>query len=267
MIRQADFAGSFYPSARGDLEAQIEKCVDADAERESAIGVISPHAGYVYSGLVAGALWSRVELPDTVVILAPNHHGAGRRLALWPEGEWATPLGNAAIDQDLTDAIAEACPLVDRDPVAHRGEHSAEVQVPFLQYFKPDVQLASIVIAERQLAPLKELGAALAGVIERSAKRVLVLASSDMSHFETQATANQLDRMALEQVEAMDEDGLWRVVHERRISMCGVSPTIAMLACAKKLGAAEAEIVKYQTSGDVTGDMSRVVGYAAVIVR
>lgn len=269
MIRKAAFAGPmrFYAGTRERLTEQIERYVMPDAAKETALGVISPHAGYDYSGPVAGELWSKIEAPETTVILAPNHHGMGEPFALWPSGSWETPLGEVRVDQELTDAIADQCPLVSRDPSAHYGEHAVEVQVPFLQYFRNDAKLVAMVLSEHRLEPLQQLGEALARVIAEAGRDVLVVASSDMSHFETQSTANELDHMALDQVLALDEAGLWRVVRDGRISMCGVSPSISMLACAKKLGATEATLVRYQTSGDVTGDMSRVVGYAGVTVR
>lgn len=269
MIREAAFAGpmGFYAGTRESLMAQIERYVVPGAPKVKALGVMSPHAGYDYSGPVAGELWSKVVVPETVVILAPNHHGMGELFSIWPEGSWRTPLGEVQIDQEITNAITERCPLVQQDPSAHGREHSAEVQVPFMQYFRDDVKLAAIVIADHRLEPLQQLGEALAEVIAGMTREVPVVASSDLSHFETQAKANELDKMALDEVVAMDEEGLWRVVHSKGISMCGVSPTIAMLTCAKKLGATEAALLRYQTSGDVTGDRSRVVGYGAVVVK
>ena len=269
MIREAAFAGptSFYAGTRESLTAQIERYLVPGAPKEKALGVMSPHAGYDYSGPVAGELWSKVVVPETVVVLAPNHHGMGELFSIWPEGAWQTPLGEVPVDQELTDAIVEKCSLVQRDPSAHGREHSAEVQVPFIQHFRDDVKLAAIVMADRRLEPLQQLGEALAEVIAETTREVLVVASSDMSHFETQAKANELDRLALDAVVAMDEEGLWRVVHSKGITMCGVSPTIVMLTCVKKLGATEATLLRYQTSGDVTGDMSQVVGYGAVIVK
>lgn len=269
MIREAAFAGPmrFYAGTRESLTKQIERYIVPDAAKETALGVLSPHAGYDYSGPVAGELWSRIVVPETIVILAPSHHGVGARFAVWPEGSWVTPLGEVRVDQEVTDAILDRCPLVRRDPSAHYDEHSVEVQVPFAQYFRRDVKLVALVIAEHRLELLQQLGEALACVIGEAGRGVLVVASSDMSHFETQATANELDHMALDRVLALDEAGLWRVVHERRISMCGVSPTVSMLACAKKLGGTTAALVRYQTSGDVTGDMSGVVGYAGVTVK
>jgi len=258
---------SFYAGTRESLTAQIERCLVPDAPKEKALGVVSPHAGYDYSGPVAGELWSKVVVPETVVILAPNHHGMGELISIWPEGLWQTPLGDVQVDQEITDAITAACSLVQPDPSAHGREHSAEVRVPFIQYFREDVRLAAVVIADHRLEPLQQLGEALAEVVAGTEREVLVVASSDLSHFETQTKANELDGMALDKVVAMDEEGLWRVVHNKGISMCGVSPTIAMLTCAKKLGATEATLLRYQTSGDVTGDMSRVVGYGAVVVK
>ena len=269
MIRKPAFAGPmrFYEGTADGLRAQIEQYVIADAQQTRALGAVSPHAGYAYSGRVAGELWSQVQIPETVVILAPNHRHIGESFAIWPDGAWLTPLGESLIDEDLTDAIVEAHPAVCKDSSAHLQEHSAEVQLPFLQYFRPDVSIVSIIVAERECARLERFGHALAGVIAETGRDILVLASSDMTHFETQATANKLDHMALERVLALDEVGLWEVVRRHRISMCGVAPTVAMLACVKRLGAAGARLVRYETSGDITGDTSEVVGYAGVMVN
>jgi len=256
----------FYEGTESALRAQIERFLVPDAAKEAALGIMGPHAGYVYSGPVAGELWSRAAVTDTVVVLAPNHTGTGEPMALWPEGAWETPLGRVEIDAALSGALAAGCSWVTPDPSAHMAEHSAEVQVPFMQYFRPDAKLVAVVISEHRLDRLVDLGQALAQAITQSAGDVLVVASSDMSHFETQERAHALDHAAIEQVLALDERGLWETVRDQRISMCGVGPTVAMLTCTKALGATQARLVRYQTSGDVTGDLRQVVGYAGVLV-
>lgn len=267
-IRRPAFAGPlrFYEDTDSALRAQIEGFLVPDAAKEAALGIMSPHAGYMFSGPVAGELWSRAAVTDTVVVIAPNHTGTGEPIALWPEGAWETPLGRVEIDAALSDALAAGCSWVTRDPSAHMTEHSVEVQVPFMQYFRPDAKLVAVVVAEHRLDRLVDLGQALAQAITQSTGDVLVVASSDMSHFETQPRAHALDHAAIEQVLALDERGLWETVRDQRISMCGVCPTVAMLACTKALGATQARLVRYQTSGDVTGDLRQVVGYAGVLV-
>ena len=264
MIRRPAVAGTFYPGSRESLSRQISGFEVKGEARLRCIGAVAPHAGYVYSGAVAGELYSKIEIPPVVIILAPNHRGPFVRFALSPAEKWQTPLGDAEIDADLASAIARTFPPLELEAAPHYYEHSAEVQVPFLQYFRPDVKIVPIVIAEHECEPLIDLGKALAQCIRN--QDVLIVASSDMTHFEDAASARHRDMMAIEKVLAIDPEGLHEVVHTNDISMCGVSPAIAMLAAARELGAKTAELVRYANSGDVSGDHSSVVGYASVRV-
>ena len=264
MIRKPAVAGQFYPGTREAVTRHIRSFDGKVAQKLPCIGGIAPHAGYMYSGSVAGELYSCIEITPTVIILAPNHRGPFVRFALSPADSWHTPLGDAAVDKELAEAIAKAFPALELNAAPHEAEHSAEVQVPFLQYFRPDVKILPIVIAEQDYEPLAQLGAAIAGAIR--GKNVLVIASSDMTHFENAENAKRLDTMALDKVRALDPKALHKVVHENDISMCGISPAVVMLNAAIELGAKNAEIVRYANSGDVTGDFNSVVGYASVRV-
>jgi len=263
-IRRPAVAGTFYPGSRESLSRQISGFEVKGECRQRCVGAMAPHAGYVYSGAVAGELYSRIEIPPSVIILAPNHRGPFVRFALSPAAKWQTPLGDVEVDADLAAAIGKAFPALELDAAPHTYEHSAEVQVPFLQHFRPDVKIVPIVIAEHECEPLVELGEAIAECIRE--RDVLIVASSDMTHFEDAASAGRRDKMALEKVLALDPEGLHQVVHANGISMCGVSPAVVMLSAARTLGAKNAELVRYANSGDVSGDRSNVVGYAAVRV-
>jgi AmmeMemoRadiSam system protein B len=263
VTRNPAVAGQFYPAVRAKLEAELRAMTATDGRRESALAVMCPHAGYVYSGAIAGQVYSRVAIPPTVLILAPSHTGLGAEFALFPDGSWKTPLGEAQIDAELNALIVKNAPLVSEDALAHSREHSAEVQVPFL---RPDVKIASIVIGSGDLKKLKELGSGIGKAISELGRPVLVVSSSDMTHYEPAKTAAEKDARAIEQILALDEDGLFEVVRENRITMCGVAPTVAMIACAKVLGAKKASLVKYANSGEVSGDFDEVVGYAGIIV-
>ena len=264
MIRKPAVAGQFYPATREAVARQIRSFDRKVARKLPCIGGIAPHAGYMYSGSVAGELYSCIEITPTVIILAPNHRGPLVRFALSPADSWQTPLGNTEIDKELAEAIRTSFPAMTLDAAPHEREHSAEVQVPFLQYFRPDVKIVPVVIAEPDYEPLAQLGAAIANAIR--GKNVLVIASSDMTHFENAETAKRMDTMALDKVLALDPKGLHEVVRENDITMCGISPAVVMLTAAIELGAKKAELIRYANSGDVTGDCTSVVGYASVRV-
>ena len=262
MIRRPAVAGTFYPDDEQALTKELARCTDKNAPKQPCIGAVVPHAGYMFSGAIAGELFSQIDIPPTVVILAPNHRGPLVPFALSPADSWRTPLGDVDIDKELAEAIAGGCPLVQYNAAPHANEHSAEVQVPFLQYFRPDVKIVPMVIGEHNYEPLVELGSCLAESVR--GKNVLILASSDMTHFKDAQTAKQLDDMALEQILALDALALHQTVVSNRISMCGFAPAVAMITAAVHLGAQNAPLIRYGNSGDVTGDFSSVVGYASV---
>jgi len=266
MVRQPAVAGQFYPGRRDDLERLLGELIPRDLPRQKIIGVMAPHAGYVYSGGIAGATFARAEIPDRVVILGPNHHGIGAPQALFTSGAWSTPLGEVSIDADLATRLLQECPRLETDERAHRAEHSLEVMVPFLQELNPKVRIVPICLGRSSLQDLLELGESLGRAVKGIDEPVLLVASTDMTHYESGQAARTKDQLALEQVLALDPAGLYQTVRQYGISMCGVYPVVAMLAAAKVLGAREATLVHYGNSGDVTGDQQQVVGYAGVLV-
>ncbi|KKO20104.1 MAG: hypothetical protein BROFUL_01179 [Candidatus Brocadia fulgida] len=267
IIRQPAVAGSFYSDNPTQLQSDIEGFVVRDCDKQPVLGVISPHAGYIYSGRVAGNLYSRITIPDTVVILAPNHTGYGAPYSIWPGGQWRTPLGDVTIDEVVVEELTDACSLLEKDRAAHLYEHAAEVQIPFIQYFNPRSEIVVIVLSARSVEDLKNIGKKLSQVLQKLRPHALVVASSDMTHHESQASANRKDKIAIGEVLAMNEDALYSKVREMNITMCGIYPAVTMLVCSKERGAKRAELVRYETSGDITGDYDHVVGYAGIIVR
>ncbi len=266
MIRNPVVSGQFYPDSPDQLRAMIGGFVDEKAEKEEVIGLVSPHAGYIFSGPVAGAVISKVKFKDTFVIMGPNHTGRGKPLSIMTQGTWKTPLGEVEIDSELGKRILATSSHLQEDHVAHQYEHSIEVQIPFLQYFKPDIKLVPIILAYSSLATYKEIGKELAKAIKDLNKEVVIIASSDMTHYEPQESAQRKDTQAIDAILDLNEDELFKRVDELNISMCGYAPTICLISVAKELGATRAELVRYQTSGDVTGDYSAVVGYAGIII-
>jgi MEMO1 family protein len=266
MQRQPAVAGQFYPGnpeqLRFDLAAMIPECT----EKIHVIGIIAPHAGYIYSGGIAGKVYSTIKIPATVLVLGPNHHGMGEGAALYPAGEWQTPLGPVVINSRLNSLIVKYTPLVSYDTRAHQFEHSLEVQIPFLQSLRPEVTISTLCLAHSDFASLREIGQGIAGAITEYGEDVLILASSDMTHYESAESARRKDMLALDRVLSFDAEGLLRECRSEQITMCGAAPAAVMLVAAKALGATRAELVAYGNSGDITGDNRQVVGYAAVTV-
>ena len=267
MMRRTAVAGQFYPASASELRETIKAMVKEDVAKEEAIGLLAPHAGYIYSGAVAGATISRVKLKDTVIIMGPNHTGAGPPFSIMAEGRWETPLGEVEIDAELARKMLESSRYQEEDDRAHIYEHSIEVQLPFLQYFKPDFRLVPIIFGHPDGAIYKEVGREIAEAIRALGKEVLIVASSDMSHYEPQESAQKKDTQAIGAMLKLDEDELLKRVAELNITMCGYAPAVSLIVAAKALGATSAELVKYQTSGEVSGDYSAVVGYAGIIIK
>lgn len=266
MIRQPAVAGQFYSSNQDKLRSDIQRFVHSATQREKAIGIIAPHAGYVYSGAVAGSVYSLVEIPDAVVILGPNHHGFGAEKALYPRGEWITPLGSTKINDTLAELLKKSSNLVEEDVIAHHYEHSLEVQLPFLQYLNPKVTIVPVCISQSDYSSCRELGIGIAKAIKEYDGEVLIVASSDMTHYEPASTARIKDELLLNEVILLNPEELLRKCRMERVSMCGVIPATVMIVAALELGATGAKLVQYATSGDVTGDNDRVVAYAALTV-
>ncbi|HOX54981.1 MAG TPA: AmmeMemoRadiSam system protein B [Candidatus Omnitrophota bacterium] len=268
MVRRAAVSGQFYPSAKASLLNQIEGFIDKTAEKTDAFGAIMPHAGYVYSGLVAGQTASSFLSKDRYILIGPNHTGFGKPFSIMTEGIWDSPLGKVEIDSSLAGAILTKSKFLKEDSLAHTQEHSIEVEIPFLQYFKPDFKFVPIAVFPAELKIYKEIAQSIAKAIEEFAdkKRTMIIASSDMTHYEPQEAAHYKDKIAIDAILKLDEDELFDKVKDLDISMCGYAPAVIMLAATKILGAKKAKLIKYQTSGDVSGDYSAVVGYAGVIV-
>jgi AmmeMemoRadiSam system protein B len=266
MVRKPCVSGSFYPDDRRELAETVCGLLVACGEKETARGVIVPHAGYVYSGAVAGAVYGRVVVPPLVVMLGPNHTGRGPEFSLMVEGRWQTPLGEVPVSPLARDLLA-ASALLAADTSAHQAEHSLEVQLPFLQVCAPPgPAIIPIITASRDPEALAALGRELAEFIGRCGIEALLLASSDLSHYEPDRIARAKDALALEPVGRLAPDELLRRVEAENISMCGAGPAAAVLYAARRLGATGARVVRYATSAEASGDFRRVVGYAGVII-
>jgi hypothetical protein len=266
MIRNAAVAGQFYPGWAGELKEMISSMTDKAAEKAEVIGIVSPHAGYVYSGPVAGAVFSRIKFSGTFVLIGPNHRGMGKPLGIATDGVWKTPLGDVPIDRELAKAILKSSDNLEEDSAAHRYEHSLEVQVPFLQYFKPDVMIVPILLSLANPLVYKEVGKAVAEAIKGTGSDAIILASSDMTHYEPHERAKEKDRKAIDSILELDADEMLKRLSKYQISMCGYAPVVSLITAARLMGARKAELVKYQTSGDTSGDYSAVVGYASIII-
>ena len=266
-IRHPAVAGRFYPRDRNTLLKDVKSYLSPQAATIPALGCVTPHAGYIYSGAVAGAVYAQVDLPRRIIVLCPNHTGKGRPLAIMSQGAWETPLGQVPIDAALADDLKRRFPLLTEDADAHRSEHAIEVELPFLQARRPDFTFVPIALGTAQFDILEKLSEAVADTIHSQAERILIVASSDMNHYENDAITRIKDHKAIDRMLALDPHGLFDVVMREEISMCGFGPAVVMLTATMRLGATSAELIKYATSGDVSGDREMVVGYAGVVVR
>jgi AmmeMemoRadiSam system protein B len=267
MIRKAFAAGRFYPGSASEIREMMAVLVDKKARKEAAIGLLMPHAGYPYSGPVAGATISRVKFRDTFIIMGPSHTGLGKPYSIMTEGSWQTPLGEVEIDSALGKKLLAVSDYLQEDEAAHLYEHAVEVQVPFLQYLKPDIRIVPIILAYAPTEIYKAIGRDIARAIKESDSKAVIIASGDMTHYEPQKIAEAKDKKAIEAMLKLDEDELTRRYEELNISMCAYGPAVCLISAAKELGATGAELVRYQTSGDTTGDYSSVVGYAGLIIK
>jgi len=270
LLRHPAVAGRFYPGDPDELRTEaLDYLSQAGSTKQTlvrALGCIAPHAGYMYSGHVAGAVFAALEVPRRCIVLCPNHTGQGRSLAMMSEGAWQTPLGEVPLDAELAAALKLRFPALQEDSAAHRAEHAAEVEIPFLQLRQPQLSFVPIALGTGQFEILEQLGTALADVIAAQSDRVLIVASSDMNHYESDTITRAKDHRAIERILSLDPRGLFDVVTQQDISMCGFGPAVAMLTAARRLGAKSAELVKYATSGDISGDRNMVVGYAGVVI-
>ena len=267
MRRSPAVAGQFYQGTASKLTQQVKQYINSNAVKEHAIGILSPHAGLIYSGSVAGEVYSAIEFPKTFVLIGPNHTGIGAKVSMMASGEWEIPTGIFSIDEKLSRRIAANTPLISEDAQAHTFEHSLEVQLPFIAYFSTEPKIVPITVMSASLEECRLLGEGIAKSIKEVNYSVVIVASSDMSHYVPEDVARQKDKKAIEMIKSINPEGLYTVVSRERISMCGYLPATVMLFAAKALGAIEARLVKYSTSGEVSGDYDQVVGYAGMIVK
>jgi hypothetical protein len=266
MERPPAVAGQFYPLAPAELDREVRRLTRDIPETLPARGILVPHAGYVYSGPVAGEVYSSVVIPDRQIVFCPNHTGTGADAAVMASGAWRMPWGAVPIDEDLAGRLLSASALLSEDASAHRREHSLEVQLPFLKRFRESFRFVPIALGRLSLSDCRDLGEAVAAVLRDDPSPTLLIASSDMTHYETDAVAREKDRKAIARILSLDPEGLYRTVRSERITMCGVIPATVMLFAALSLGAREARLIKYATSGDVSGDYGQVVGYAGMAI-
>lgn len=265
--RRPSVAGQFYSASKVNLEKELSRLIDKDAKKRDYLGAVSPHAGYIYSGMVAGRTLSRIKFKDSFIILGPNHTGLGEPFAIMARGHWQMPMGDVEIDNDLASVILKNSKYIKEDSSAHVYEHSVEVQLPFLQFIKRDFKFVPIIISSADLDTFKKIGRELAQSIKDSKKEVVIIASSDMTHYESHESVKAKDKKAIDAILKLDEDLLMDEIQRWDISMCGYAPTVVMLAALKDLGAKEAELVDYRTSGDASGDYSSVVGYSGILIK
>lgn len=267
MIRRAQVAGQFYPAGPAVLRKQLGGLIEKRAKKQDAWGLVLPHAGYIYSGKVAGACFSQVKLTKTVIVLGPNHTGMGKPFSIMTEGSWQMPMGNVEIDGLLAKRILNQSKYLQQDTEAHLYEHSIEVQLPFMQYNLAEVKIVPIIVSAADFETYDEVGQAIARALKQANLNCLIIASSDMTHYQPQEKAKQNDQQAIEAILKLDAKELLERVERFNITMCGYGPVACMLSAARRLGAKSARLLEYQTSGDASGDYSSVVGYAGIVIK
>jgi MEMO1 family protein len=268
MIRHPAVAHQFYPGDPPALRRTIAGLLpESGLQKKKALAVIAPHAGYIYSGEVAAETFARVEIPPAIILIGPNHRDSGAKVAIMREGRWEMPLGDVPLNRELAAHIIGQEPeLIAEDENAHRYEHSLEVQLPFLQYLQQELSLTPLVLSRLSYPQCGRLGRAIAAAVGGYGKPVLIVASTDMTHYETRAAAAGKDQLAIKHIEELDPEGLYRTVAYQQISMCGVIPTTVALIAAIELGARQAELIRYTDSGETSGDLDQVVGYAGLVI-
>jgi AmmeMemoRadiSam system protein B len=269
MIRLPAVAGQFYPANPRELSSLIHRFIKENGEPQKVRvqACLVPHAGYIYSGHVAAAVFSQIVIPNKIIVLGVRHQPYGEELAIVSHGTWRTPLGEATIDRALALRLRAACPALQEDEVAHAREHSLEVEMPFLQLLQAEFTFVPVAIGSTRFEELVKLGEGVAEVVAGSKEEILVVTSSDMNHYEEEGLTRRKDQRAIECMLRLDAKGLYEVCRRERISMCGLGPAIATLSALRKLGVQSGELVKYATSGEISGDHDAVVGYAGMIFR
>jgi AmmeMemoRadiSam system protein B len=267
MLRPPAVAGQFYPSHPQELSALVARLSHSEKSenKKHVKACLVPHAGYMYSGAVAGAVFGSIQLPKKILLLGVRHFPRGEALAVNSKGAWRTPLGDVPIDEQLAARLCQECALLREDSVAHSREHSLEVELPFLQCLDPGFSFVPVAVGTLNFDVLVATGQGIARVLQESEEEILVVTSSDMNHYEDDQTTKVKDSMAMERLLKLDAAGLYDVCRLEKISMCGLGPAIVMLTAMNALGSARAELISHLTSGDVTGERNRVVGYAGMI--
>jgi AmmeMemoRadiSam system protein B len=266
MERSPAVAGRFYPGDSQELAALVRELIGPNSSHDKALAIIAPHAGYVYSGAIAADVYRQVRVPSIAVVLCPNHTGEGTPTAIVSSGSWRIPGANVAIAQKFAENFKQLARL-DEDSDAHENEHSAEVHVPFLVQKNPRVTLVPVCFGHLPFQRCAEIGRALAAAIRDEPDDVLIVASTDMSHYLPASVAETQDRKALDRIQALDAEGLYTTVVYNNISMCGFIPVAVALVAAKELGATKVKLARYGNSGQTSGDYDRVVGYAGLVIR
>jgi MEMO1 family protein len=264
MLREPAVAGSFYEKDAPALKKHLARYITEKPNKIRAKAIVVPHAGYIYSGQVAGEVYSSIEIPDTIILLGPNHTGAGVPVSVMNTGVWRTPLGDVKINEPLANEILKNSKIAQKDLKAHEREHSLEVQLPFIQSFKKSFSFVPIIFGEYDIKKLSDVASAIAAAIK--GKDVLLVASTDLTHYEEAGFAKEKDMLVLQAIEKLDAEGLVKEVAANDISMCGWMPTYVAMKAAKLLGAKEGKIIKYMNSGDVSGDYAQVVGYGGAVI-
>lgn len=264
-MRAPAVSGQFYPRSKNDLEREISRCfAGVPAVEKDVLGAVVPHAGYMYSGNTAAYVYSSLPEADTFVLLGPNHTGYGSPVAVSSEN-WSTPLGEVSSDMEFIKALPKK--IIDMDESAHIHEHSIEVQLPFLQHRFKEFSIVPICMGIQDEETAQDVGEELAEAAKKVKKKIVIIASSDFTHYMPDKTARENDAYYIQSILKMDVPGFYRRLHERNASVCGYGAIAAMLTATKNLGAKKATLLKYSTSGDTTGDLAAVVGYAGIIVE
>ncbi|MCK4847004.1 MAG: AmmeMemoRadiSam system protein B [Deltaproteobacteria bacterium] len=267
MIREPFVAGQFYPKDPALLKDTVDKLLGTARKSMPAISLLSPHAGYIYSGSIAGKTFAQVEIPDKVILIGPNHTGLGERFSVMARGAWKIPLGEIKVDESLAKAVLEGSTLMAPDTEAHAQEHSLEVMLPFIYRLNPSVSIVPITVMNANFEACQDIASAIARAISACSEDVLIVASTDMNHFESEEITQRKDSLAIKEILKLDAKGLLRITTRESISMCGAVPaTIAILA-SKELGAKTPSLIGHQTSFETNGDAENVVGYAGVVIR
>ncbi len=267
MKREPAVAGYFYSDKPNELRFHLLSLIQFKDNRVKAKGAIVPHAGYMYSGWVAGKVYGSIAPPEVAIIIGPNHTGLGERVSLFLGDSFITPLGEALVDKEIVEELAKEVPFLAKDVMAHLHEHSIEVQIPFLQYINPQIKIVPICLGKMNLEEVKELGKGIAEVIKRySEKYIIIVGSSDFSHYVPHEVAKEKDMRAINEILRLSEESFLEMVYKERLSVCGYNPIAVTINACKYLGAKQAELIEYMTSGDVIKDYSSVVGYAGIVI-